>query len=67
MEIVMQKNTGIKSAWVELEQFVLRREEQWQSGAEPPEFASYEHELHEQLMKLERELIENDTMWLPKR
>ncbi|MCP4935316.1 MAG: hypothetical protein GY927_14230, partial [bacterium] len=53
----MQKNTGIKSAWVELEQFVLRRAEQWQSGAEPPEFASYEHELHEQLMKLERELI----------
>lgn len=57
MEIVMQKSTGTKSAWADLEQFVLRREKQWQSGEETPEFASYEHELHEQLMKLERELL----------
>lgn len=57
MEIVKQKNTGIKSAWANLEQFILRQEEQWQGGEETPEFASYEHELHEQLMKLERELI----------
>ena len=57
MEIVMQKRTGTKSAWAELEQFVLRREKEWQSGEEIPEFASYEHELHERLMKLERELL----------
>jgi hypothetical protein len=57
MEIVLQTSTGTKSAWTELEHFVLRREEQWQSGEETPEFASYEHELHEQLMKLERELL----------
>ncbi len=57
MEIVMQESTGTKSAWAELEHFVLRREKQWQSGEETPEFASYEHELHEHLMKLERELL----------
>ncbi len=57
MEIVMEKRTGPKSAWAELEQFVLRREKQWQRGEETPEFASYEHELHEQLMKMERELL----------
>ena len=57
MEILMEKSTGTKSAWAELEQFVLKREEQWQRGAETPEFASYEHEVHERLMKLERELL----------
>jgi hypothetical protein len=57
MEIVMEKNTGTKSAWAELEDFVLNREKQWQRGEETPEFASYEHELHERLMKLERELL----------
>ena len=57
MEIVMEKSTGTKSAWAELEQFVLKREKQWQQGEETPEFASYEHELHERLMKLERELL----------
>ena len=57
MEIVMQANTGTKSAWEELETFVRQRERQWKSGAETPEFASYEHELHERLMKLERELL----------
>ena len=57
MEIVMQESTGTKSAWAELEHIVLQREKQWQSGEEIPEFASYEHELHEGLMKLERELL----------
>ena len=57
MERVMEKSTGPKSAWAELEQFVLKREKQWQKGEEIPEFASYEHELHERLMKLERELL----------
>lgn len=57
MEIVMEKSTGTKSAWAELEQFVLRREKQWQRGEETPEFARYEYELHERLMKLERELL----------
>jgi hypothetical protein len=57
MEIIMEESTGTKSAWAELEQFVLRREKQWQKGEETPDFASYEHELHEQLMKLERELL----------
>jgi hypothetical protein len=53
----MQEDTGTKSAWAELEQFVLKREKQWQSGQEAPAFSRYEHELHEQLMKLERELL----------
>jgi hypothetical protein len=57
MEIVMQESTGTKSAWEELERFVLRRERQWQTGEETPVFASYEQELHEHLMKLERELL----------
>lgn len=57
MEIVMQANTGTKSAWEELEKFVQQRERQWKSGAETLEFARYEHELHECLMKLERELL----------
>ena len=57
MEIVKEKNTGTKSAWAELAQFVLKRKEQWQKGEETPEFGSYEQELHEQLMKLERELL----------
>lgn len=60
MEIVMEKSTGTKSAWAELEQFVLQRAEQWQSGEETPEFASYEHKLHECLMKLERELLADE-------
>ena len=60
MEIVMEKSTGTKSAWAELEHFVLKREKQWQSGEETPEFASYEHELHERLMKLERELLADE-------
>lgn len=60
MEIVMEKSTGTKSAWAELEQFVLKRAEQWQRGEERPEFASYEHELHERLMKLERELLADE-------
>ena len=50
-------STGTKSAWAELEQFVLRREKQWQRGEKRSEFASYEQELHEHLMKLERELL----------
>jgi hypothetical protein len=56
----MQTSPGTKSAWAELEHFVLRREQQWQSGEERPEFARYEHELHERLMKLERELLAAD-------
>ena len=31
MEIVMEKSTGTKSAWAELEHFVLKREKQWQN------------------------------------
>jgi hypothetical protein len=57
MEIVIEKSTGTKSAWSELEHFVLKREKQWQSDEEMPEFAGYEYELHERLMKLERELL----------
>ncbi len=60
MEIVIKKSTGTKSAWAELEQFVLKREKQWQRGEEMPEFASYEHALHERLMKLERELLADE-------
>lgn len=60
MEIVIKKSIGTKSAWAELEQFVLKREKQWQRGEEMPEFASYEHALHERLMKLERELLADE-------
>jgi len=60
MEILNQKNTDTKSAMEELESFVQQRERQWQSREETPEFASYEHELHEHLMKLERELLAAD-------
>ncbi len=60
MEIVMQKNTGPKSAVEELERFVRQREKQWQSREETPEFASYEYELHARVMKLERELLAAD-------
>jgi len=57
MEIVIQESTGTKSAWAELEEFVKRREKQWQAGEAEPEFARYERELHEAVMKLERELL----------
>ena len=60
MEIVMEKSTGTKSAWAELEQFVWKREKQWQGGEAAPEFARYELELHECLMKLERELLADE-------
>ena len=42
MEIVMEANTGSKTAWAELEHFVLQRAKQRQSGEEPPEFADFE-------------------------
>jgi hypothetical protein len=45
MGIVIQEDTGTKSAWSELEHFVLKREQQWQTGQEAPEFARYEKEL----------------------
>ena len=57
MEIIQQEITAEKSAWTELEAFVLARQEKWERGVGKPEFASYEEELHERLMALERELI----------
>lgn len=57
MEIVIQEETGTKSAWKELERFITGREHQWQRGEAKPEFAKYEQELHEQMMKLERALL----------
>jgi hypothetical protein len=60
MGIVIQEDIDTKTAWSELEHFVLKREEQWQTGQAVPEFARYEKELHEQLMKLERELLAAD-------
>ena len=57
MEIIQQEITAEKSAWTELVAFVLARQEKWERGVGKPEFASYEEELHERLMALERELI----------
>lgn len=57
MEIVMEESTGSKTAWTELEHFVLQRAKQWQNGEETPEFADFEYELHERVLKLERELL----------
>lgn len=57
MEIVMQDETGTKSAWKELERFVIEREQQWQRGEATSEFGKYEQELHEQMMKLEQALL----------
>jgi hypothetical protein len=38
-----------------LRQFVLDRDEQWRTG--PPDFESYEHDLHQRVMAIERELL----------
>jgi len=57
MNIVTQDDTDTKSAWSRLNQFLLQREAQWHTGEETPAFASFEYELHERLMALERELL----------
>jgi hypothetical protein len=57
MDIVLPENTGTKSAWTALEQLVMNRAKQWESKETVPEFAAFEYELHEQIKKLERELL----------
>lgn len=57
MNIVTQEDTETKSTWTKLQQFLSRREQQWQSEEETPAFASFEGKLHEQMMELERELL----------
>ncbi len=57
MNIVTQEDTDTKSAWSQLNQFLLQREAQWLTDEELPVFASFECELHERLMALERELL----------
>ena len=57
MNIVTQEDTDTKSAWSKLNQFLLQREAQWHIDEEAPAFASFECELHERLMVIERELL----------
>lgn len=57
MNIVTQDDTDTKSAWNKLNQFLLQREAQRHTDEETSTFASFEYELHEHLMALERELL----------
>jgi hypothetical protein len=57
MNIVTQDDTDTKSAWHKLNQFLLQRNTHWHTVEEAPAFASFERELHEQLMALERALL----------
>jgi hypothetical protein len=57
MSIVTQEDTDTKSAWSKLNQLLLQREAQWHTDEEAPAFASFECELHDHLMALERELL----------
>lgn len=57
MNIVTQDDTDTKSAWSKLNQFLLQRDTQWHTDEEAPAFASFERELHEHLMTLERALL----------
>jgi hypothetical protein len=60
MNIVTQDDTDTKSAWSKLNQFLLQRSRQWHTDEEAPAFASFERELHEHLMALERALLGNE-------
>jgi hypothetical protein len=57
MNIVTQDDTDTKSAWSKLNQFLLQRSRQWHTDEEAPAFVSFERELHEHLMALERALL----------
>jgi hypothetical protein len=57
MNIVTQDDTDTKSAWNKLNQFLLQRNTQWHADEEAPDFASFELELHEHLMALERAFL----------
>lgn len=60
MNIVTQDDTDTKSAWSKLNQFLLQRSRQWHTDEEAPAFASFERELHERLMALERALLDDE-------
>jgi hypothetical protein len=55
MTCLHKKTVLQSSALVGLRQFILDRDEQWTTGT--PEFESYEHELHQRVMAIERELL----------
>jgi hypothetical protein len=57
MNIVTQDDTDTKSAWSKLNQFLSQREAEWQTSEEAPAFASFECDLHERLLALERALL----------
>ena len=57
MNIVTQDDTDTKSAWSELNQFLLQRSTQWHTDEEAPAFTSFERDLHKHLMALERALL----------
>lgn len=57
MNIVTQDDTDTKSARSKLNQFLLQRSRQSHTDEQAPAFASFERELHEHLMALERALL----------
>lgn len=51
------ENSILRSqAMQQLEQFILERQAEWKTGT--PDFEQFEHELHERIMAIERELLE---------
>lgn len=58
---VWHKNDVLPSAALErLRQFVRQRREQWENQDSTPDLETFERELHEQVMALERELIADE-------
>ncbi len=55
MTFLHEKSNLQSPALKELRQFVLEWDEQRATG--PPDFESYEHELHQRVMAMERELL----------
>ena len=56
------ENSILRSPAIEqLEQFILERQAQWENGV--PDFEQFEHELHERIMAVERELLEAELAY----
>jgi hypothetical protein len=58
MEFCHKKSILHSAAIERLGQFVLERQAQWADGT--PDFESFEHELHERIMAIERELLKEE-------
>lgn len=58
---VSHKNDVLPSVAVErLGQFVRKRRQQWETGEVPSDFETFERELHEHMMAIERELVADE-------